>query len=124
MSRLEHARFLLTLKKSAVDSHEGEIHALISSGPPLVEESGVLKVRYEVWIEYFGSVERRLEAINRMLLDPSIILDADVEELKTGRCLIAEVLKNIDAIHQHIEAKQPVGPIARIRRWLAKVRTS
>jgi len=105
-TRTERVRILLTLDKSAADAHEADVRTVISTGPPAIIEGGVLKVNYAFWIEYFGSVERRLEAVNRLLLDPAVILDADLEELSTGRCLIAGVLKNIDAIHQKMEARR------------------
>lgn len=93
--RLERLAFHLTLDKAKADIHAQDARRVLGHDLPEVAADDTLKLTYAVFIEYWGDVAERLEAMNRILADTDVVVDVSTQELKYGICLIEEVFNRI-----------------------------
>ena len=65
-----------------------------------------MKLSYDLTVRYLGNVERVLEAINRVLLDPAVTINTEMTELNYGRSIFQSVVNQIDAVQRQVAARQ------------------
>ena len=87
-TRSERLRFDLRLDKSQVDANQDDVCAVLGTSLdyPLdrITEGDTLRLGYEVGLHYFGDVEKRLAAMNRILTTPDLVKQVSLEELTTA----------------------------------------
>lgn len=97
VSRQEKLQLRLTLDKSAEVKHKADVDLLVPNRAT-VNEGDTLYVDYTFFVSYFDDTARKLEAVNRLVRSPGIVVSGSLEELIHGRCLIREVLSQLDRL--------------------------
>jgi hypothetical protein len=62
----------------------------------------VINLHYRFSASYFGRVEEVLRAVGRILDDPTVVVDVQLDELKHGECLIQTILLQIQEIRKKL----------------------
>ena len=101
--RVEEIKIKMTLDKKAYARHSHEVTTLVK---PVDMDDGDLNVTYTLFCEYFGGVVEALHAVKKICADPNVVISASCDDLTSGRVLIYEALKNLDAIIQEIEKRK------------------
>src|SRR5208282_6106105 len=91
-TRSERLRFRLCLDKARIEAHGDDIRTVLGGDPPETVEGDTLRMTYEVGLHYFGNVETRLAAINRLLTIPDLINGVSLEELNYGQSVLVGVV--------------------------------
>lgn len=61
------------------------------------------KVAYNLSVQYFGEVQSKLEAIERIISDPTVVRKASIEELNYGRSAIVAVVEKLTRLIDRLE---------------------
>lgn len=92
-TRVEEVRFLVKLTEEGVSKHRKHVRAIVPI-PPLGSEDS-LYVSYKLYIQYFGDVAAKLNALKTLLADPENVVEVSLDEVLQGQCLINEVLVSL-----------------------------
>ena len=95
----ERLHFDLRLDKTMVEAHAADIR-LVSGVeiPKMLVEGDTYHVTYDVWLTYFGAVEARLRAMNRLLTEPELVKQVSLDELNRGESLFVGIVQQIEAL--------------------------
>src|SRR5271157_1283177 len=97
-TRTENLRFDLYLDKTLADTHAADIELITSTKRESMVEGDTYHVAYELQLSYFGTVEKRLEAMNRLLSSPEIVKQVALKELTHGQSLFVGIVQQIEAM--------------------------
>lgn len=92
---MESVEFRLQLSKEQAEENKEAIDLILQNRVPTVEPDDTLIVTYHLYIDYIGEVKKRLEAVLSLL---NAGAKGSFKELKTGYCLIQDVLSKIEQI--------------------------
>jgi len=92
----EQVVFNLKLTHEQSERNKNDVRKFIKNPPP-TEQDDVLNLTYTLYLEYFGEVAERLEAIERLSKDGAVI-GGSVDEINQGRILIFDVLKRLEKL--------------------------
>jgi hypothetical protein len=98
-SRTEKLVLGLTLGNDMAKAHASALDVLLEGGTPHTNDGDTLKVSYRFEIGYYGNTVAKLTAVNEMLA-AGVAMTGSLEELVHGRCLIREVLYQLDDLIQ------------------------
>jgi hypothetical protein len=103
--RQDKLQFQLDLNKDKVEKHLKHIAIILGQKEFIVklDADDMLKINYDLHIQYFGDVVERLEALNSVLNDPEVLLNISTKELRVGFCLIENIFKQIEAIKTRLK---------------------
>lgn len=102
--RVEEIKIKMTLDKKAYARHSHEVTTLVK--PVDMNDADDLNVNYPLFCTYFGGVVEALHTVKKICADPNVVISASCDDLTSGRVLIYEALKNLDAIIQEIEKRK------------------
>lgn len=107
-TRSEWLAFEVTLDKAGAEKHASDIKEVMGTTYDFTNmgENDDFKVNYGVFCEYFGSVERKLRALQRIL--PSA-LTSKVAETQYGESIIVGIVNALRDIRA--EAEKLVGMV-------------
>ena len=102
-TRTERLHFDLWLDKSLADAHKEDIQLITGVEAPIMVEGDTQHVTYDVWLSYFGEVESRLGAMNRLLTEPELVKQVSLEELTHGQSLFVGIIQQIEALKAKLQ---------------------
>ena len=102
-TRTERLHFDLCLDKTLADTHAADIELITGVKQIPMVEGDTYHVTYDVHLSYFGAVEKRLEAVNRLLNSPELVKQVTLEELTRGQSLFVGIIQQIEAIKAKLQ---------------------
>jgi len=104
-TRSEKVRFDLELDKVRAEKFQKELEVFPFTPFSEMQPGDSLKLKYEVYINYFGNVAQCLTALTTILSDPDVVVKAELTELKHGECLIDTVLARLRDVQEIIRKR-------------------
>jgi hypothetical protein len=101
----ERLHFDLRLDKTLTEAHADDIELITGVKSMTMLEGDTYHVTYDVWLSYFGAVEVRLRALNRLLTEPESVKQVSLEELTRGESLFVGIIQQIEALKAKLQAK-------------------
>jgi len=83
--------FTLILDKEQASKHAKTLARLPGRGVDELEDGGLLRVKYSLWLTYLGETAKTLSEINKLLADHDILIDVSTEEVKHGQCIVEDL---------------------------------
>jgi hypothetical protein len=102
-TRTERLHFDLCLDKTLADTHAADIELITGVKQIPMVEGDTYHVTYDVHLSYFGAVEKRLEAMNRLLTSPELVKQVSLEELNHGQSLFVGIIQQIEAMKAKLQ---------------------
>lgn len=100
-TRIERLHFLLAMDKQQAETHIADIHTILGNQDlPELQEDDTFKITYDVWLSYFGIVETKLAAINRLLDVPGLVRKVSLDDLQQGYSILVNIVRQIETL-QH-----------------------
>jgi hypothetical protein len=103
-ARNERLHFELDVNKQQAAAHAEDIFTVMGKDPPMPQEGDTLKVTYDVWLSYFGTVEARLSAIASLLDVPDLVHRVSLDELQCGHSILVNVVRQIETLQRKMGA--------------------
>jgi hypothetical protein len=103
----EKLRFELDLNQAQATEHADDIRLVLGQDPPVVQDADTLKLSYEVFVQYFGDVEAKLNAMRRLLGVPGLTRRVSLDELQHGHSIIVGIVQQIEAIQRQLADGNP-----------------
>jgi hypothetical protein len=100
--RSECLQFRLKIDANQAQKHANDIHTVTNFAAPLPLEGDTLSLTYTVSLDYFGDVTNRLAALSRLMNDPDLLRQVNVDELNHGHSLFVHILQQIEEIQRKI----------------------
>ncbi len=114
-TRVEHLSIVLSLDKTQADAYRTDISIVLGDSPPVCCEGDTLKLNYYFDCAYYGSIERKLAAINRLLDVPGLAVSANIEELRKGHSILVSIVQQIASLTAKLTSPLPCDA-ARVER--------
>lgn len=106
-TRTETIALRASLDKSGADRHGARlVGTCYRDAIKTLREGDTLHIDYEFRLEYFGEVERHLKLYETLLADPSVVVNADFEEMEHGHSLLLSLVESITRIRDAIDRKR------------------
>jgi len=102
MSRQEKLQFKVTLEKGHYDRYLPEVGKFIDTNNMVIRDGDTVRIDYSVYVDYFGEVNDRLEAILKLMSNGEGIVNCSHTELAYGRCLIEDILVKFRSIENKL----------------------
>lgn len=114
-ARTEHVQVKMKLDRAKAIEHAESVCAISPAtwtAATACAEGDTITLTYELLIEYFGDICRKLEATARLCADPGVVVEANTEELLHGRCLAQEIFGALEKVREQCEKRLAAEPKA------------
>jgi len=96
-SNMESVNFYINCNKEQSVVSKKDIEYILGTAIPEMDDNDILELTYHIFIDYVGEVRNKLDAILRLLNTGA---KGTFKELRTGKCLINDILTKIKQIER------------------------
>jgi hypothetical protein len=106
-TRVENLTICIDVDKRQLDRVHELVKTILQDEPPTPGNDDTLKVTYTLVAEYYGTVEKRLEAILTLLnKEPGVTVHVDSNLLDGTTCLLARVVEKLRLIQSSLAPRE------------------